>query len=61
MDKTKFSFAQNTFKLNNNFGLDSAELVFVYNPYEIAAYSEGATELRFSYDELAGLLKPDVR
>jgi hypothetical protein len=40
-----------------NFILAEDELTFIYNPYEIAPYSEGLIEIKISYDDLKDLLK----
>ena len=40
-----------------NFVLGKSGITFVYNPYEIAPYAMGMTELELSYDELEKILK----
>ena len=40
-----------------NFRLDKSSITFVYNPYEIAPYAMGMTELTLTYDELEKILK----
>ena len=40
-----------------NFVLGNDEITFIYNPYEIAPYAKGNTELTLSYKELEKLLK----
>lgn len=40
-----------------NFRLDKNSITFVYNPYEIAPYAMGMTELELTYDELEKILK----
>jgi len=42
---------------SENFILGSDELTFIYNPYEIAPYSAGKTELTVSYSEVEELLR----
>lgn len=42
---------------SENFILGSDELTFIYNPYEIAPYSAGKTELAVSYSEVEELLR----
>ena len=53
-----FSFSENVaFTLSDNFAVEKDGLTFYYNPYEVAPYALGATELTLSYEELDGLLK----
>lgn len=40
-----------------NFRLGKDDITFIYNPYEIAPYALGMTELRLGYDKLEKLLK----
>jgi hypothetical protein len=40
-----------------NFILDDDEIIFIYNPYEIAPYDKGNTELTLSYSQLKEILK----
>ena len=40
-----------------NFILDDDGITFIYNPYEIAAYAKGRTELTLSYAELKAIMK----
>ena len=40
-----------------NFILGDDEITFIYNPYEIAPYSKGNTELTLSYSQLSKLMK----
>lgn len=42
---------------SENFILGEETITFVYNPYEIAPYAVGNTELAFNYSELSKLLK----
>lgn len=46
---------------STNFALDEETITFIYNPYEIAPYAVGATELIISYSELEGILKNDFK
>lgn len=45
------------FLLNNNIGLTNNSVIVQFNPYEIAPYSEGATTLELSKEDLGSLLK----
>lgn len=40
-----------------NFSLNDGDVTFVYNPYEIASYDKGMTELTIDNDELEGIWK----
>lgn len=42
---------------SENFILDDEAITFVYNPYEIAPYALGSTELKIAYKALADILK----
>ncbi|MEZ4875014.1 MAG: DUF4163 domain-containing protein [Flavobacteriaceae bacterium] len=46
-----FDFGEAIFSLPDTMGVDSENLIFVYNPYEIASYAEGPIELRISLKE----------
>jgi hypothetical protein len=39
-------FEKKEFSLNNNFGLLKDTLIFTFNPYEIASYADGQTEIK---------------
>lgn len=52
-------FKNDTFALNDNFWIGPRGLTFFYNPYEIAPYSMGTTELFLPYREIRDLIKPD--
>lgn len=54
-------FEDNDFSLNNNFHYSRNGLEILYNPYEIAPYSEGIITLSFPYSEIKDLLKPEYR
>lgn len=41
-----------------NFLIEADSIAFLYNPYEIAPYSEGTVTLRLSYEALSNILKP---
>lgn len=44
---------------NNNFYLSQEGITYVFNPYEIAPYAYGSTEIFIPKAEVASLLKPD--
>ena len=43
-----------------NFALASDGIIFHYNPYDIAAYSQGPISLKISYEKLRPLLRENV-
>ncbi|MCB1054950.1 MAG: DUF3298 and DUF4163 domain-containing protein [Acidobacteria bacterium] len=53
-------FEGDRFALNDNFAVVDDGLLFHYNPYEIAPYVMGPTELFLSWQDLAGIVRPDV-
>lgn len=54
-----FTFENDTFALAEDFALREDGLAFYYNPYDVAPYSMGATEVVLSQDEIRPLLKPE--
>lgn len=42
---------------SENFVLGEDEITFIYNPYEIAPYEKGKTELKLQYDDLEDILQ----
>lgn len=52
-------FHHDRFALNDNFWIGPKGLTFFYNPYEIAPWAMGTTELLLTYREIGDLLKPD--
>lgn len=57
LDDFGFTF-EDGFKLNDNYAATSKGLVFYFNPYEIASYADGPTELTIPYSELKDWLLP---
>lgn len=45
---------------NNNFRIEKVGVLFCYNPYDIAPWSEGFIFARLSYKELEGLITPNL-
>lgn len=58
LEEAGFWFANNAFKINTNVGVSGDGLVFNFNPYEIAPYAMGATEVTVGYDAINELI-PD--
>jgi hypothetical protein len=54
-----FTFATDAFALTDNFALRDDGLAFYYNPYDVAPYAMGPTEIALKLDEIRDLLKPD--
>ena len=54
-----FTFENDAFVLPDDFALRDDGLAFYYNPYDVAPYSMGATEIVLSPDEIRSLLKPE--
>ncbi|HKX17711.1 MAG TPA: DUF3298 domain-containing protein [bacterium] len=54
-----YTFPNNTFTLNDNFSIGPKGVTFFYNPYEVASYADGPTELLLAYPEIKDLLRPD--
>jgi len=52
-----FWFEDDKFFLTDNFGFTSNSLIFYYNPYEIAPYVMGPTEIEVNFNEITSLLK----
>jgi hypothetical protein len=45
------------FFLPSTFGFQDGDFVLIYNPYEIGPYVLGSTELRFTREELGGIVR----
>lgn len=52
-------FWTDSIKPNGNFYITDESINYVFNPYEIAPFYLGQTEVRIPFDRLAGLLKPN--
>lgn len=48
---------ENKIEFNNNFAITKEGIEFLYNKYEIMAYVYGPAEIKFSFEELKGLVK----
>ena len=56
-DLNDLNFWEDEIKPNDNFYISDEGLVYIFNPYEIAPYSMGQTEVMLPYDKLKPLLK----
>lgn len=52
-----FTFENGVFALTDNVSIGADGLTFYYNPYDVAAYAVGPTEIVLSYDELGELMR----
>lgn len=48
-------------KISENFAFSPFGVIFVYNPYEIAPYSQGIFEIFFNYDEIWDFLSSAIK
>ncbi|HEX8023998.1 RsiV family protein [Mucilaginibacter sp.] len=55
-----YNFENDIFALNNNFYITSKGITYLYNRYEITAYSEGEIELVIPYQLIKNLLRPNT-
>jgi hypothetical protein len=54
-----FWFQNNTFAINNNFGILEDGLAFHFNAYEVAPYAMGASEFTIPYEDIMSLIPPN--
>ncbi|MGH9321530.1 MAG: DUF3298 domain-containing protein [Vicinamibacteria bacterium] len=54
-----FTFENDTFALTENFAIRDDGIAFHYNPYDVAPYALGATDILLTFDEIGDVLKPD--
>ncbi len=57
LQEAGFWFEGSVFKLNDNFIITKTGLKFFLNPYEIAPYAYGTTEIFINYSDLKNLIK----
>lgn len=58
LEEKGFLFEDNRFYLTDNIMFTDDKVIVYYNPYEIAPYANGATELKFNFDEVKPYLNP---
>lgn len=56
LEEQGFSFENNVFHLNKNFGVLKEGLGFVFNSYEIAPYAMGPTQFIIPYEDIQALI-----
>ncbi len=54
-----FNFDNDKFALSSNFGFTQKGIIFYYNNYDIAAYSEGASELAIPFEDIKEIFRID--
>lgn len=59
MDSTCY-YAAAEIRPTENFKLSESHITFMYNPYEIACYAQGHTEVKLSLDRLDGFRKEAI-
>lgn len=52
-----FFIKTQTLELNNNFAISDTGITFIFNPYEIAPYSEGHILIHFTFDEVEDFIQ----
>lgn len=60
-EDTGFWFENGKFSLSDNFHYSPSGLEIIYNPYEIAPYSEGTIIISFPYNQIQGIIHPEYR
>lgn len=58
LEEKGFLFENNRFYLPQNILMTNQKVIAYYNPYEIAPYASGATELSFSFEDIKPFLNP---
>ncbi len=56
LEEKGYVFEGGKFKLNDNFAIINKSLLFYYNPYEIASYAEGPTEIELRLTDYVNLI-----
>lgn len=59
-EKTSIFSLGEVYISNNNFTIEKNSILFCYNPYEIAPWSEGTIYTRLSFKQLEGLINLNV-
>ena len=59
LEEDGFTFANNAFVLNDNYGVNKDGLSFIFNSYEVAPYVMGPTEFTIPYEDISSLIRPD--
>ncbi|MEZ5535033.1 MAG: DUF3298 and DUF4163 domain-containing protein [Thiolinea sp.] len=59
LEEQGFSFPNDVFSVNDNFGVLKEGLDFIFNSYEIAPYALGPTQFTIPYEDIQELIRPD--
>ena len=60
-EKEGYWFNNNKFHLNDNFSIDSKNLTFIYNTYEIASYAAGQIKVEIPLYKLKSIIKKEYK
>ncbi len=61
LEEAGFQFSDNRFTLNDNYKYTPKGIEILFNPYEIASYSEGEIVLMFPYSAIEPMVRPEYR
>lgn len=61
LEEQGYTFNNNKFYLNDNFILTPEGITWLYNPYEIASYAQGAIELALNKEDILPLLNEEFK
>ncbi len=61
LEDAGFWFEEGRFKLNDNYKYTTRGLEIVFNPYEVAPFSEGEIVLMFPYSAIEPMVRPEYR
>lgn len=59
LEEQGFSFPNDVFSVNDNFGVLQEGLEFIFNSYEIAPYALGPTQFMIPYEDIQELIRPN--
>ena len=57
INSTGFFFKNDVFQLPENIGFQKKDIILLYNPYEVAAYSEGSIQVKIPRQKAESFLK----
>ncbi|MBO6760471.1 MAG: DUF3298 domain-containing protein [Roseivirga sp.] len=57
LEERGYWFENDRFELTENFAIINKSLIFYFNPYEIAPYAMGPTELELKLTDFVSLIK----
>lgn len=59
LEEDGFTFANNAFVLNDNYGVNKDGLSFIFNSYEVSPYVMGPSEFTIPYEDIRSLIRTD--